>query len=239
MPGGDYRDALRERAGWVPEAGPLLDADGTRCRRARRVGRLHRRPAQGPRRRARRAALRVAHRSALEHDPARAPRGPRDAASSRSSAPRSSRRTCRASPFRAAVRIRHRAALDPGDRPAARRQALGRRRPTRRCGPRRPARPRSCTTATRCSAAAASRPRSACAVRVRDAPRRATAPGCSLRREPRAVAGPVRAGRHLPRRPLRARSGAAPAAGCRCSSRRRSSAPGPATRSSAGSGSTC
>ena len=29
MPGGDYRDALRERAGWVPEAGPLLDADGT------------------------------------------------------------------------------------------------------------------------------------------------------------------------------------------------------------------
>ena len=23
MPGGDYRDALRERAGWVPEAGPL------------------------------------------------------------------------------------------------------------------------------------------------------------------------------------------------------------------------
>ena len=30
VPGGDYRDALRERAGWVPEAGPLLDADGTR-----------------------------------------------------------------------------------------------------------------------------------------------------------------------------------------------------------------
>jgi tRNA-specific 2-thiouridylase len=30
VPGGDYRDALRERAGWLPEAGPLLDADGTR-----------------------------------------------------------------------------------------------------------------------------------------------------------------------------------------------------------------
>ncbi|MGH2474987.1 MAG: tRNA 2-thiouridine(34) synthase MnmA, partial [Candidatus Limnocylindrales bacterium] len=30
VPGGDYRDALRERAGWVPEAGPLLDVDGTR-----------------------------------------------------------------------------------------------------------------------------------------------------------------------------------------------------------------
>ena len=30
VPGGDYRDALRERAGWAPEAGPLLDADGAR-----------------------------------------------------------------------------------------------------------------------------------------------------------------------------------------------------------------
>ena len=30
VPGGDYRDALRSRAGWVPEAGPVLDGDGTR-----------------------------------------------------------------------------------------------------------------------------------------------------------------------------------------------------------------
>ena len=30
VPGGDYRDALRERAGWTAEPGPLLDADGTR-----------------------------------------------------------------------------------------------------------------------------------------------------------------------------------------------------------------
>src|SRR3954454_18607320 len=30
VPGGDYRDALRDRAGWTPEAGPLLDADGAR-----------------------------------------------------------------------------------------------------------------------------------------------------------------------------------------------------------------
>ena len=29
MPGGDYRTALRDRAGWVPEAGPLIDADGS------------------------------------------------------------------------------------------------------------------------------------------------------------------------------------------------------------------
>jgi tRNA-specific 2-thiouridylase len=30
VPGGDYRTALRERAGWTPEPGPLLDADGER-----------------------------------------------------------------------------------------------------------------------------------------------------------------------------------------------------------------
>lgn len=30
VPGGDYRDALRARAGWTPSAGPLLDVDGTR-----------------------------------------------------------------------------------------------------------------------------------------------------------------------------------------------------------------
>jgi tRNA-specific 2-thiouridylase len=28
VPGGDYRDALRERAGWRPQPGPLVDADG-------------------------------------------------------------------------------------------------------------------------------------------------------------------------------------------------------------------
>ena len=30
VPGGDYRDALRERAGWVPTPGPLIDVDGER-----------------------------------------------------------------------------------------------------------------------------------------------------------------------------------------------------------------
>src|ERR1700675_3625189 len=30
VPGGDYRDALRERAGWSLEAGPFLDRDGER-----------------------------------------------------------------------------------------------------------------------------------------------------------------------------------------------------------------
>ncbi len=30
IPNGDVRDALRSRAGWLPSAGPVLDADGTR-----------------------------------------------------------------------------------------------------------------------------------------------------------------------------------------------------------------
>ena len=30
VPGGDYRAELRSRGGWVPEPGPVLDADGTR-----------------------------------------------------------------------------------------------------------------------------------------------------------------------------------------------------------------
>ncbi len=30
VPGGDYREELRARAGWMPTAGPVLDADGTR-----------------------------------------------------------------------------------------------------------------------------------------------------------------------------------------------------------------
>ena len=59
VPGGDYRDALRDRAGWAAaRPGPLLDADGERVGEHARGGGLHRRPAAGPRRRARRAALR-------------------------------------------------------------------------------------------------------------------------------------------------------------------------------------
>jgi tRNA-uridine 2-sulfurtransferase len=30
VPGGDYREALRDRAGWTPASGPILDADGQR-----------------------------------------------------------------------------------------------------------------------------------------------------------------------------------------------------------------
>ncbi len=58
VPGGDYRDALRERAGWVPQAGPAPRRGRRAGGGARRDARLHDRPAPGPRRRARRAALR-------------------------------------------------------------------------------------------------------------------------------------------------------------------------------------
>ena len=71
VPGGDYRAELRSRGGWAPEPGPMLDADGTRGRRAWRRGRVHRGPAQGPGRGARRAAVRVAHRPGDERDRAR------------------------------------------------------------------------------------------------------------------------------------------------------------------------
>ena len=78
VPGGDYRDALRERAGWVPEAGPLLDADGERVGEHRGSAGLHGRPAAGAGRGARRAALRQPDRPADEHDHAGAARRPRD-----------------------------------------------------------------------------------------------------------------------------------------------------------------
>ena len=78
VPGGDYREALRERAGWTPEPGPLLDRDGERVGEHARDAGVHRRAAAGPRGGAWRAALRVAHRPADEHDHARAAGRPRD-----------------------------------------------------------------------------------------------------------------------------------------------------------------
>ena len=78
VPGGDYRDALRERAGMDAAARAAARRRRPAGGRAPRRGRVHGRPAPGPRRGARRAALRVAHRSRDEHDPARAARGPRD-----------------------------------------------------------------------------------------------------------------------------------------------------------------
>ena len=109
VPGGDYRDALRDRAGWRPEPGPVLDVDGERVGEHPRFGRLHGRPAAGHRRRARRAALRQPHRSADEHDPAGPPAGPRDAHRSNWSVRASWSARRPGATFRANVRIRHRA----------------------------------------------------------------------------------------------------------------------------------
>ena len=72
--------------------------------------------------------------------------------------------------FRAAVRIRHRAAPVPATVSPAGDRALGRRRSSSRSGRRRPARPPSCTTATTSSVAAGSptrRDRGACSFRAR------------------------------------------------------------------------
>ena len=78
VPGGDYREALRDRAGWQPVAGPLVDHDGTDVGEHGGSAGFTVGPAARPWRRARGAALRQSHRCAIEHDPARPPRGPRD-----------------------------------------------------------------------------------------------------------------------------------------------------------------
>ena len=165
VPGGDYRDALRERAGWVPEAGPLLDVDGER------VGEHGGTPgytvgqrqglgvALGEPRYVSRIdpltnTIKLGRREDLETTTVELER-----ATLR-------RRRCAAAaarrPFRAEIRIRHRATpiaatVRPATASSRRAAAAGWSRPTARCGPPRRARPRSCTTATSCSAAGGSR----------------------------------------------------------------------------------
>ena len=241
MPGGDYRDALRERAGWTPEAG----AAARRRRRRASASTAGRPPTRSASARA--SASRSASRAtcrASTRCPTRSSWGDARTSRRRDVHARAGlvrrRRRAAGAPFRPTVRIRHRATPDPGDRsrPLGRSERWAGRRPTRRCGPRRPARRRCCTTATRSSAAAASSGRRRSRRQPTAASPTATG-GCSLRREPRAVAHPVGAGRHLPRRAVRARSAAPPAAACRlAASSRRSSARGPATRSWVASAST-
>ena len=240
MPGGDYRDALRERAGWVPEAGPLLDADGARVGEHGGTAGLHGRPAPGPRRRARRAALRQPDRSADQHDHARAARGPRDDDGRRSSGRRSSPATRRAaaSPFRAEIRIRHRATpiaatvrpatpdeparggrwLVETDTPGLGRRARPGRRAVRR---RRRARRRA-------DRAADAAPDGRRARRVAPAARGARS---ARAREPRTRRSSSRSSSASSTRRCTCSSAATPAAGCRSSSSPRSSGRGPATRS--------
>ena len=128
VPGGDYRDALRERAGWTPEAGPLLDADGERVGEHGGSAGVHGRPAPGPRRRARRAALCRAGSIPLTNTitlgPARGPRDDHD----RARAGDLRRRRCPGRP-RGAVPCR---GPDPPPRDADRGDRAARPRPTSR-----------------------------------------------------------------------------------------------------------
>ena len=126
VPGGDYREALRERAGWAPEPGPVVDADGTSRGQPRRLGRLHGGPAAGPRRGPRRAALRQP-RSTRPRTRSPWPAGPtsRPRRYPRADAHSSpvSRRTAGPSRSAAELRIRHRGR-------ARSRPGFGRGRPT-------------------------------------------------------------------------------------------------------------
>ena len=76
VPGGDYRTALRDRAGWSPVAGPLIDVDGRTVGPASGRRGLHGGPAPGSWRGPRRAALRGPHRRGGEPRPAWPAGGP-------------------------------------------------------------------------------------------------------------------------------------------------------------------
>ena len=232
VPGGDYRDALRERAGWVPEAGAAAR------RRRRRAGggaprhrRVHGRPAAGARRRARRAALRQPDRPADEHDHAgpalRISRRPPSSWSGRASSPATRRAARDAVPCR-----------DPDPSP---------RDPDRR---------------DRAAATASEPARGGRWLVETDTPVWAAAPGqaavlydgevvlgggriaggradlAATAREHRPAAHPRRPGRRSSTRRCSCSSAATPAAACRSSSSPRSSGHGPATRSPTASAST-
>ncbi|HUP55706.1 MAG TPA: tRNA 2-thiouridine(34) synthase MnmA, partial [Methylomirabilota bacterium] len=112
VPGGDYRDALQERAGWLPEAGALFDADGTRVGdhagsagftvgQRKGLGVALGEPRYVSRIDARSNTIQLGRREDLETN---------EITIERTSFVRPDVPT---SPFRAAVRIRHRAALIP------------------------------------------------------------------------------------------------------------------------------
>ena len=204
VPGGDYRDALRERAGWQPEAGPLLDADGRAGRGARAgppatpsgqrqgLGVALGEPRYVSRIDPRSNTIQLGRREDLEtrdvHDRARVVRR---AATARGAVPgrrpHPPPRDARSRPRVAAARATRRWAVDDrcagvgrGARPgrgAVRRRRGARRRPDRAPGARSQHETGRAGRAGRRSATA---------------------------REPRAVARPVRPRRHLPCRALRA-----------------------------------
>ena len=174
VPGGDYREELRTRGGWTPEAGPILDADGERVGEHGGAAGFTVGQRKGIGVALGAAALRVADRPGDQRDRARPARGPRDDGGSSSRAGRSSRTSRPADATRTV----------PGRRSGRRSgSATARRSSTRRCGRRAPTSPRAaaagssrrtrrygrsprarrarCTTATRAWAAAGSRSRRA------------------------------------------------------------------------------
>ena len=252
---GDLLRARRRLPRRAARAGRLDAGRRARCstRDGERVGEHARRGRATPSASGRASAWRSgepryvsADRPADEHDHARPARGPRDDDDRRSSGRRfvaGAPPHGRATPFRAEVRIRHRARArspatvrprDPASRRAAgagssrrttpvwaaapgpgRRPLRRRRRP--RWRPDRPARRR------RAGATAATSRASSSARRVILDP---------------ALVLAILVG-HLPRLAVRADPRARPAAGCRSSCSPRSSGPGPATPWATGSGSTC
>ncbi len=172
VPGGDYRDELRTRGGWVAERGPVFDADGSRVGEhggaagftvgqrkglnvalgePRYVSRID--PATN--------AIVLGRRQDLETREI-----PLDGGTFVAGDPPAGRDERGAwRPFRAEVRIRHRGPARRGDGPARDAARAGSRRPVdrrdrhRRCGPSPRGRPACCTTASAASAAAGSRRR--------------------------------------------------------------------------------
>ena len=162
VPGGDYRDALRDRAGWVPEAGPLLDGDGQQVgehrgtaaytvgqrqglgvalgepRYVSRIDPLTNTITLGRREDLETTTIELERASFVAGDAPEAERRSAPRSGSGTGRPRS-RRPCGRRP--------------PRSRPAA---AAGWSRPTLPCGQRRPARPPCSTTARSCSVAVGS-----------------------------------------------------------------------------------
>jgi tRNA-specific 2-thiouridylase len=126
VPGGDYRDALRERAGWAPTPGPVVDADGTRLGehggsagftvgQRRRIGIAADAPRYVSRIDPASNTIQLGRREDLETRIVTLSGVSFVAGSAPASAPGGPDRS-----FRAAVRIRHRAALVPATvRPAS------------------------------------------------------------------------------------------------------------------------
>ena len=150
LAGGDYRDFLARR-GLDSTPGDIVAEDGTRLGRHDGCLALHARPAEGPRRRGARAALRAAGRAAHEHARGRAAALARDHARSMRAA------GCSSPATRVEAKLRHGAPRRARQR-SSRRAAGSASTSTSRPSAWPAGRPRSPTTATSSSGRASSPP---------------------------------------------------------------------------------